>query len=61
MTQAIVSFLRDEEGQSMIEYTLILAFMTLASAALFLGSSGSIYGIWLTTNSQLHTACSMVS
>jgi len=30
-----------------------MAFVALASAALFLGAGGSISGIWTTSNSQL--------
>lgn len=47
---------KDEEGQDLIEYTLLLAFVALASAALFLGAGGSIKGIWTVTNSQLTSA-----
>jgi len=46
----------DDEGQDLIEYTLLLAFVALASAALFIGAGGSIQGIWSTTNSQLVAA-----
>jgi Flp pilus assembly pilin Flp len=46
----------DEEGQDLIEYTLLIAFVALASAALFIGAGGSIKGIWSTTNSQLSAA-----
>jgi len=49
-------FLRDESGQDLIEYTLLLAFVALASAALFIGAGGSVQGIWSTTNSQLTAA-----
>jgi Flp pilus assembly pilin Flp len=48
--------LNDEQGQDLIEYTLVLAFMALASAALFLGAGGSIGGIWSTSNNQLAQA-----
>ena len=44
---------KDEQGQDLIEYTLLMAFVALASAALFLGAGGSIKGIWMTTNNQL--------
>jgi Flp pilus assembly pilin Flp len=50
------SFLRDEQGQDLIEYTLLMAFVALASAALFIGAGSSIKGIWTTTNSQLNAA-----
>lgn len=47
---------RDEEGQDLIEYTLMLAFVALASAALFSTAGTSINQIWSKTNSQLSTA-----
>jgi Flp pilus assembly pilin Flp len=52
---------RDEQGQDMIEYTLLMAFVALASGALFLGTGGSISGIWTTSNSQLTAANSQAS
>lgn len=55
------SFWREEEGQDLIEYTLLMAFVALASAALFLGAGGSIKGIWSVTNSQLAAANSQAS
>ena len=56
MKQFINAFLNDEQGQDLIEYTLLMAFVALASAALFLGAGGSIKGIWTATNSQLTAA-----
>ena len=50
------NFWKDEQGQDLIEYTLLMAFVALASAALFLGAGNSIKGIWSTTNSQLVVA-----
>ena len=50
------NFWKDEQGQDLIEYTLLMAFVALASAALFLGAGSSIKGIWSTTNSQLVAA-----
>jgi Flp pilus assembly pilin Flp len=46
----------DEQGQDLIEYTLLMAFVALASAALFIGAGSSIKGIWTATNSQLTAA-----
>jgi Flp pilus assembly pilin Flp len=46
---------RDEQGQDLIEYTLMLA---LASAALFSTAGTSINQIWSKTNAQLTTAAS---
>jgi Flp pilus assembly pilin Flp len=47
---------RDEQGQDLIEYTLMLAFVALASAALFSSAGSSINLIWSKTNSQLSAA-----
>ena len=49
-------FLRDDSGQDLIEYTLLMAFVALASAALFISAGGSIKGIWTTVNTQLEAA-----
>ncbi len=46
----------DEQGQDLIEYTLLLAFVALASAALFIGAGGSIEGIWTKGNTVLASA-----
>lgn len=54
--KALNNFWNDEQGQDLIEYTLLMAFVALASAALFLGAGGSISGIWSTSNSQLVAA-----
>jgi Flp pilus assembly pilin Flp len=50
------NFVREEEGQDLVEYTLLLAFVALASAALFIGAGGSVQGIWSTANSRLVNA-----
>ena len=47
---------QDDSGQDLIEYTLLMAFLAIASAALFLGAGGSISGIWNVSNSQLAAA-----
>ena len=54
-------FWNEEDGQDLIEYTLLMAFVALASAALFLGAGGSIKGIWSVTNSQLAAASTQAS
>jgi Flp pilus assembly pilin Flp len=56
MKPLLRAFLVDESGQDLIEYTLLMAFVALASAALFIGFGGSIKGIWCVTNSQLEAA-----
>ena len=60
-----MTFLRnlwnDEQGQDLIEYTLLMAFVALASAALFIGAGGSVSKIWSTSNSQLAAAATSAS
>ena len=50
------NFWKDEQGQDLIEYTLLMAFVALASAALFLGAGGSITGIWSQSAANLASA-----
>jgi len=50
------NFWNDDQGQDLIEYSLLMAFVALASAALFLTAGGSISGIWSSSNSQLTAA-----
>ncbi len=53
--------LRDEEeGQDLIEYTLLLAFVALASAALFIGAGGEVNTIWSSANSVLTNAAASI-
>ncbi|MCU1339147.1 MAG: hypothetical protein JWO19_4728 [Bryobacterales bacterium] len=61
MKQFIVRFVRDEQGQDLIEYTLLLAFVCLASAALFIGAGNTLAGIWSTTNTILVNANSLAN
>jgi Flp pilus assembly pilin Flp len=53
---AIGSFWNDDQGQFLIEYALLVAFVALASAVLYIGAGGSVAGIWNSTNSQLDAA-----
>jgi Flp pilus assembly pilin Flp len=50
------NFLKDEQGQDLIEYTLLLAFVALASAALFIGTGTSVSAIWTVANLRLEAA-----
>jgi Flp pilus assembly pilin Flp len=50
------NFWNEEQGQDLIEYTLLMAFIALASAALFLGTGTSIKGIWTATNTSMANA-----
>lgn len=56
MTDLWKSFRQDETGQDLIEYTLLLAFVALGSAALFINAGKSVRGIWTVTNAMLRSA-----
>jgi len=57
MKQFIMKFVREEKGQDLVEYTLLLAFVCLASAALFIqAGSTSLQGIWGQANTILGNA-----
>ena len=56
MKTLMINLLRDEQGQDLIEYTLLLAFVALASAALFISSGGSVATIWGAASTNLSNA-----
>ena len=51
--QAMEEFRLEESGQDSIEYALLLAFIALAGAAMFLGMSSSANSLWSAANSNL--------
>ncbi len=56
MKSILNNFLREESGQDLIEYTLLLAFIALASASLFLNAGNSVNSIWQAGSTQLSNA-----
>jgi len=56
LVELIRRFWTEEAGQDLIEYTLLMAFLTLASAALFIGAGSSVSKVWSISNSTLSTA-----
>lgn len=61
MKTQIINLIRDEQGQDLIEYTLLLAFVALASAALFVSAGGSVKSIWSGANDNLTNAAAQAS
>ncbi len=53
--QWLHDFGKDESGQDMVEYSLLLGIMALAIVALLAGSRDSIQGIWTVANNALAT------
>jgi Flp pilus assembly pilin Flp len=58
MLERLRSFLTNEDGQDLIEYTLLLAFVALVAAGLFIQSGQSTSGIWSIANTKLSSASS---
>jgi Flp pilus assembly pilin Flp len=46
-------FYTDERGQDLVEYSLLLAFIALAGAAVIIGMNGATSGLWSSANSRL--------
>ena len=62
MRAVLQAFWWEDQGQDIIEYTLLIAFITFATASLFLmGAGGGLRGIWSTSNSKLAAANSAAS
>ena len=56
MKHVLKTLVKEEQGQDLIEYALLMAIVALASAALFIGAGGSLSGIWSSTNTSLAAA-----
>lgn len=49
-------FRNDESGQDLFEYTLLMAFVTLATGAILIGIGMNVQGLWRNADSQLSAA-----
>jgi Flp pilus assembly pilin Flp len=56
MKTFIKRFWQEESGQDLIEYTLLMAFVALASASIFIGAGNSMTTIWNNANATLVNA-----
>ncbi|MBK5294211.1 MAG: Flp family type IVb pilin [Acidobacteriia bacterium] len=56
MNKMMKNFWLEEDGQDLIEYTLLLAFVALVAAAIFIGAGQSASSIWDIANSTLLNA-----
>jgi Flp pilus assembly pilin Flp len=55
------AFWLEDCGQNLIEHSLLLAFVALASATLFIGAGGKVHTVWSSANSQLAAAATSAS
>lgn len=57
MVKSLVnSFLKEEDGQDLVEYSLLLAFIGLAAVAALTSVQASIKGIWTNVQTQMTAA-----
>jgi len=48
-----ISFWKCEQGQDVVEYSLLMVFVCLVGAALFIGMSTNTSALWTTVNNRL--------
>lgn len=56
LMQRMIEFGKDDRGQDIVEYSLLLAFVALAGAAAYIGMARSTNTIWGVMNSRLAAA-----
>jgi Flp pilus assembly pilin Flp len=61
MTPCRWHFLTNEDGQDLVEYSLLLAFIMFTMIGLAIGMKGSIHGITSMSSAELSSANSMSS
>jgi Flp pilus assembly pilin Flp len=61
MKQLLYNFWREEDGQDLIEYTLLITFIAVATAAVVGQGQNSIRAIWTSSNSSIQAANSASS
>ena len=61
MYKCLHSFWTDELGQDMVEYTLLIALVALAAAAIFSTSTQNMGGIWQKDAASLAAANAIAS
>lgn len=56
MITTMKSFWMDEQGQDLVEYSLLLAFLALATIGLLTNARTSLNGLWGTVSKGLNNA-----
>jgi Flp pilus assembly pilin Flp len=57
----LLSIWQEDEGQDLVEYALLLAFIALAAVAILGGVKTTTKGLWTTINSALSSASTTAS
>ncbi|MBV9156342.1 MAG: Flp family type IVb pilin [Acidobacteriaceae bacterium] len=61
VTSLMNAFWQEEDGQDLVEYSLLLAFIALAAVALLQSAKSSINSLWTNISSALANAASASS
>jgi Flp pilus assembly pilin Flp len=61
LKQTMQRFWKEEEGQDLVEYSLLLAFIALAAVGLLSGTRSTISGLWSNINNTLASASTTAS
>lgn len=56
MAALLHNFLREEDGQDLIEYSLLITFIAIACAAILGAGRPAVNSIWQASNNQLAQA-----
>ena len=59
ITSILQGFWQEEDGQDLVEYSLLLAFIALAAVALLGGIGGNIKTIWTSVSTQVSSAAAV--
>ena len=57
----LIQFWKCEDGQDLIEYTILLSFVTLSVVGLFMGAGKDVKGAWVVANNDLTKAHTQAS
>ena len=52
----IANFLKDDQGQDPIEYSILISFVSIAVVGMFMGAGNDVKHVWATSNNQLTKA-----
>lgn len=61
MTSALKTFWQEEDGQDLVEYSLLLAFIALAAVSILSSVGGSIKSLFTGMNTALTSASTAAS
>ena len=56
MQRLLWNLWREEDGQDLIEYSLLITFIAIATAAMVGSGQNAIRSIWTTSNSNIQAA-----